>query len=225
MERWKISSWGSMARSSRCATLIFSLGLLFLSPLLQAAELSVEGTVDDTPAEIKRLAQRAAVLSDRIREMERRLSEANEKIVPAFEKESVEYRLELHNGMTSPEVPIAVSHIRISMDGQPFVYSQRALVVSQGRPLPLLLGRMKQGRYLLKIQLQGAPVENVMTEGAHAPWRTIDKLIVLDVNREAGERQFHKIQLVAHRENGGMELQWSGDGNNSGPLRSKMESR
>ncbi|MEY4065106.1 MAG: hypothetical protein RIR26_1314 [Pseudomonadota bacterium] len=225
MERWKTNSRCSLF-SVLQRLLIVSLGLLIHSPsTLFAAELSVEGSVDDTPAEIKKLAQRAAALSNRIREVERRLSEAQEKLLPPSDEDAVEYRLELHNAMSPPALPFAVSHIRVSFEGRPFVYSQRAIVLTAERPLPLFLGRLKEGKYLMKIQFQGAPLEDVRSDGSDAPWRTLDKLITLDVTRDGGLRQFHKIELVANRGSGGIELNWAGETAKTKALEPKLESR
>jgi hypothetical protein len=83
-----------------------------------ANDLVVEGSIDETPAEIKKLAGRAAALEGRIREIEQRIAESQKQLLGQLNENSVEYKLDLKLAGASDATPakenVAVSHVRSS---------------------------------------------------------------------------------------------------------------
>jgi hypothetical protein len=86
-----------------------------------------------------------------------------------------------------------VSHVRMSLNGRPFVYTQSAILVSPTNPLPLFMGKIAEGRHIVRLQFQTAPFEKNIISGSTTAWRTIDKIIQLNIDAEAGSRQNFSI--------------------------------
>ncbi|NBO37084.1 hypothetical protein EBU99_00705 [bacterium] len=163
------------------------------------ADLAIESTVDGTPSELRQLASRAAALDSRVKELEQRISEAQMNLIGDPSAETVEYRLELKpsttNNSASDKNSFAVSHVRVSLDGRPFIYTQSAVVVSEKNPLPLFLGRMREGQHLVRLQFQMSPLPAALSRVSEAPWRTVDKTLALEINAKAGRKQNHFIEI------------------------------
>ncbi|MEN9529317.1 MAG: hypothetical protein RI932_1190 [Pseudomonadota bacterium] len=178
-----------------------------------ANDLVVEGSIDETPAEIKKLAGRAAALEGRIREIEQRIAESQKQLLGQLNENSVEYKLDLKLAGASDATPakenVAVSHVRLSIDGRPFSYTQSALIVTPSSPLPLFLGRISAGKYLMRVQLQAAPIDERISNSATAAWQTLEKTLPIEVAAEAGTRQVQRVEI----ENGpdGLKLRFGKD--------------
>lgn len=165
-----------------------------------AAELSVESEVDATPSELRLLSDRAKALEAKIGELEKRIADAQKTILGSAENEVVDYRLEL-----KPQVPpagagesgksLVVSHVRMSMDGRPFVYTQSAIVVSEKFPLPLYVGKISAGSHQVRLQYQYAPVSDELLTSSNKGWRTIDQVLNLEIVAAAGRQQVQPIQI------------------------------
>ena len=163
------------------------------------SDLTVEGSFDETPVELKKLSVRAAALESRIKEVEQRLAESHQQLLGHPGQKSVEYRLEMKPTQPTAESPaknVAVSHLRMSINGRPFVYTQSAVVTNKDAPLPLFLGRLNEGSYLVKIQFQAAVMDGRILNSSIAPWQTVDKMINLQVTSEGGLRQSQVLEIV-----------------------------
>lgn len=178
-----------------------------------ANDLIVEGSIDETPAEIKKLAGRAAALEGRIREIEQRIAESQKQLLGQLNDTSVEYKLDLKlaaaSDSTPPKENVAVSHVRLSIDGRPFSYTQSALIVTPSSPLPLFLGRISAGKYLMRVQLQAAAIDERISNSSTAAWQTLEKTLPIEVVAEAGNRQVQRVEI----ENGsdGLKLRFGKD--------------
>jgi len=170
-----------------------------LSASALANDLVVEGSVDETPAEIKKLSSRAAALESRIREIEQRIAESQAQLLGKINEKSVEYKLEMKLAdaieQASATRSVAVSHVRLSIDGRPFSYTQSALIVAPKSPLPLFLGRLPEGTYLMRVQFLAAPMDERISNSATAAWQTLEKTLAIEVNAEAGARQLQRVEL------------------------------
>jgi len=177
----------------------------------QAGELSIQSDVDATPAELRSLSDRAQVLEAKIKDLERRVVATQESLMGQLSAAAVEYRLDLRplsaNKKDEGKInSLVVSRIRMSMDGRPFVYSQNALIVSGKSPLPLFLGKLSAGHHQIRLQFQVAPLVDALNSPAAAPWRTIDRVLAIEVSPEAGLQQ---TKTLAIDEN--LELRWQDD--------------
>ncbi len=165
----------------------------------RANDLVVEGSLDETPAEIKKLSTRAASLEARIREIEQRIAESQQQILGPLNTNSVEYRIEMKLAESdiadSAKRNIAVSHVRLSIDGRPFSYTQSVVIISHGSPLPLFLGRITEGNYLMRIQFQAAPVDERIANSATAAWQTVERTIPVEIVAEAGSKQVQSLGI------------------------------
>lgn len=178
---------------------LFAIIIFGLSHVTLAQELSIESGVDETPVELKKLSVRANALETRIREVEQRIADSHQKLIGLPSERSVEYRIDLKPGIIAAgqsNRSIAVSHLRTSMNGRPYVYTQSAVILGPESPLPIFLGRISEGTHLVKIQLQAAPVSSALIHSSTAPWQTLDKVFSFEVSAEAGNRQNKILEIV-----------------------------
>jgi hypothetical protein len=188
----------SKVRKSPAVKLVFSAVLLLTLRAAEAdaAELSIEGNIDGTPTELRQLYDRAALLDAKIGELERRLSESQKAVIGVAGKETVDYRLELVPSADSKEKKeMLVSHVRMSLDGRPFVYTQSAIIISAARPLPLFMGKIPEGRHQVRLQFQVAPLTQQVLSGHSSSWRTVDRVMNLDVDAGAGKQQSYAVSV------------------------------
>ena len=163
---------------------------------VKAAELSIEGSVDNTPSELRQLSEKASVLEAKIRELELRIAENQKTVLGTSGQDSIDYRLELQPQADDQQKrDIVVSHVRMSIDGRPFVYTQSAMIVSATRPLPLFMGRIPAGSHQIRLQFQAAPLTPEVFSASRAAWRTVDRVIQLELSAAAGKQQTHVIQV------------------------------
>ncbi|NBX16075.1 MAG: hypothetical protein EBR09_01785 [Proteobacteria bacterium] len=159
-------------------------------------ELSIEGSVDGTPAELRQLLERASLLDAKINELERRLAESQRAVVGSAAGQIVDYRLELKpSADDQSRREMLVSHVRMSLNGRPFVYTQSAILVSPTNPLPLFMGKIAEGRHTVRLQFQTSPFAKNIISGSTTAWRTIDKIIQLNIDADAGSQQNFSIAL------------------------------
>jgi hypothetical protein len=168
--------------------------------LAQAAELSVESEVDATPNELRQLSDRAKSLEAKIGELEKRIADAQKTILGSTENEMIDYRLELKPQIPAGSAgesakPLVVSHVRLSMDGRPFVYTQSAVVVSEKFPLPLFIGKISEGSHQIRLQYQVAPVSEGLLTSPNKGWRTVDQVLNLEIVAAAGKQQVQPLQI------------------------------
>jgi hypothetical protein len=165
-----------------------------------AAELSVESEVDATPSELRLLSDRAKSLEAKIGELEKRIADAQKTIFGSTETAVIDYRLELKPQVPSAGVgqsakPLIVSHVRLSMDGRPFVYTQSAVVVSEKFPLPLFIGKISEGPHQIRLQYQVAPFSEELMTSSQRGWRTVDQVLNLEIVAAAGKQQVQPIRI------------------------------
>ena len=166
---------------------------------VHAQDLTIEGSIDQTPEPLKKLASRAEAIENRIRELEQRISESQKKIIVTQSDKVIEYRMELANGFTQGSGrgrSLAVSHLRMSINGRPYVYTQSAVIIDSENPLPLYLGPIEAGSYLVKIQLQAAPLDSKLLNPINSPWQTIEKIIPIEIVSEGGAKQTKVLELT-----------------------------
>lgn len=178
------------------------------------SDLTVEGSIDETPVELKKLSVRAAALESRIKEVEQRLAESHQQLLGHPGKKSVEYRLEMkpaQSTATSSSKNVAISHLRMAINGRPFVYTQSAVVTSKDAPLPLFLGRLNEGIYLVKIQFQAAVIDGRILNSSIAPWQTVDKMINLEITSEGGSRQSQILEITDNSDKIGVQIRKKSD--------------
>lgn len=173
---------------------------IFNPYVLQAAELSIESNVDKTPTELRQLSVKAASLESKIRELERRIAETQNVVVGAVQSESIDFRLDLvvkdtKKSQDQISGETVVSHVRMSLNGRPFLYNQSAVVVSEQSPLPLFLGKLPAGQYQLRLQFQTAQLTRELATLSRAPWVTVDRVINIEVSAAGGRQQFHTIPI------------------------------
>ncbi|NBW80690.1 hypothetical protein EBR21_02955 [bacterium] len=166
-----------------------------------AAELSVEADVDTTPSEIRELLTRANALDAKIRELEKRIDTTQRSVLGTDSKAFVDYRLELKpSGQTTssknPTEKMLVSHIRMALDGRPFVYSQSAMIVSDSNPVPLFVGRISEGTHQVRLQFQSAPLNRAPTANGNLAWKSVDKIFNIEISAQGGAFQKQTITIV-----------------------------
>ncbi|MFZ9520445.1 MAG: hypothetical protein ACO3A4_08205 [Silvanigrellaceae bacterium] len=166
-----------------------------------AAELSVESTVDSTPTEIRQLVERSNTLEAKIRELEKRIDTTQRSVLGVEDKSTVDYRLELKPfSATSPDEnktdKLVVSHIRMAMDGRPFVYTQSALIVSENNPLPLFVGRIPEGKHQVRLQFQVSPYGGRFFAGSKAAWKAIDRIFEINIQASGGNSQVQTVTIM-----------------------------
>jgi len=173
-----------------------SMALLIGFGAVEAAELSIEGSIDNTPTELRKLSEKASVLEAKIRELELRIAENQKTVVGVPQQDTIDYRLELQpKANNQQKSDIVLSHVRMSIDGRPFVYTQSAMIVSATRPLPLFVGRMPVGSHQIRLQFQAAPLTPEVFSASRAAWRTVDRVIQLELSASGGKQQTHVIQV------------------------------
>lgn len=187
------------ARFSSSHALIL-IGTLICSSNIFAAELSVEGEIDSTPSELRQLSVRATALEAKIRELEQRIRDTQRIALGPVNEELIDYRLELkpekaNSAPTPNKGAVVVSHVRMSMDGRPFIYTQSAIVVSESMPLPLFMGKIPEGNHQIRLQFQTAPLAVETFSAKAAPWRTVDQVINLQLSAAGGKQQTQTIAI------------------------------
>jgi len=199
--RSHFSSWWTV-----CAFLLVITGI---SLPAFSSDLTVEGSIDETPIELKKLAVRAAALESRIKEVEQRLAESHQQLLGHPGQKTVEYRLEMKPAKSTTDASaknVAISHLRIAINGRPFVYTQSAFVVANDAPIPLFLGRLNEGNYLVKVQFQAAVIDSRILNSSIAPWQTVDKIINLEVTAEGGLRQSQILEITENSDKLGLQI-------------------
>jgi hypothetical protein len=181
-----------------CFACVFSLPA---GDAARAAELAVEGEVDSTPTEIRQLVERSNILDAKIRELEKRIDTTQRTVLGAENKPLVDYRLELKPSNHSPDGAknfdkMLVSHIRMAMDGRPFVYSQSAMIVSESNPLPLFLGKISEGTHQVRLQFQAAQLERGLVSSGNVAWMAVDKIFNIEISAKGGTFQKQTITIV-----------------------------
>lgn len=174
-----------------------------------SSDLTVEGSIDETPIELKKLAARAAALESRIKEVEQRLAESHQQLLGHPGQKTVEYRLEMKPAQPTTGTSVknvAISHLRLAINGRPFVYTQSAVVIANHAPIPLFLGRLNEGNYLVKIQFQAAVIDSRILNSSIAPWQTVDKTINLEVTAEGGLRQSQILEITENSDKLGIQI-------------------
>jgi hypothetical protein len=157
-------------------------------------ELSIESSIDGTPSELRQLYNRSALLDAKINELERRLAESQKAVIGSAGKEVVDYRLELTPSADEQDKKeMLVSHVRMALNGRPFVYTQSAILVSAENPLPLFMGMITEGQHTVRLQFQMAPFSKDVLSGSKTSWRTVDKVVQLNVDSAAGKKQSFAI--------------------------------
>ncbi|MEN9825867.1 MAG: hypothetical protein RI953_1612 [Pseudomonadota bacterium] len=167
----------------------------------RAAELAVEGDVDSTPAEIRQLVERSNILDSKIRELEKRIDTTQRSVLGSENRALVDYRLELKPSNPSPDGgrnfdKMLVSHIRMAMDGRPFVYSQSAIIVSESNPLPLFLGKISEGIHQVRLQFQAAQLDRGLVSSGNMAWMAVDKIFNIEISAKGGTFQKQTITIV-----------------------------
>lgn len=179
---------------------LFLMGSLLGSFTVFAAELAVEGEIDSTPSELRQLSVRANALEAKIRELEQRIRDTQRSALGPVNEELIDYRLELkpdkvNSASSSSDGAVVVSHVRMSMDGRPFIYAQSAIVVSDSMPLPLFMGKIPEGNHQIRLQFQTAPLAADTFSAKAAPWRTVDQVINLELTAAGGKQQTQTIAI------------------------------
>lgn len=164
--------------------LIAALGLLSQLPC-HASELSIESRVDQSPTELKKLNDQALVLEKRIKELEQRISVEQAKVLAPEKKDHIELDLSLSPDRTVDEDKrpqrYLISHLRMSLNGRPFVFNQSALLATSEVPLPLYLGLIRPGKHLVRIQFQAALYDDLLVNHTALPWQKVDNTLTLEV--------------------------------------------
>lgn len=180
--------------------LLTAIALVFSHPCL-AAELNVESQVDQSPIELKNLNDQANVLEKRIKELEQRISTEQTKILEPETNNYVELKLSLSPDMIENDGKKAqnylISHLRMSLNGRPYIFNQNAVLTTQEFPLPLYLGLIRPGKHLIRIQFQGALHGDLLVNQSALPWQKVDETLTLDVGAEKTPIMERKIVILS----------------------------
>ena len=170
------------------------------SSVAWGAELSVESTLDQSPAELKNLNERATLLEKRFGELEQRLMSEQSKIAGNSDSNLVELSLFL-SPQLEPESSlnndrILVSHLRMSLNGRPHIYNQDALFISPDFPIPLYLGLIHTGKHLVRIQFQASNYKGHDEAATRRSWLKMDETFTIDVD-DQGTGKFVRNFVIA----------------------------
>ena len=101
--------------------------------------------------------------------------------------------------------------INLNIDHAINLKCEYSVVVSKDAPLPLFLGRLNEGIYLVKIQFQAAVIDGRILNSSIAPWQTVDKMINLEITAEGGSRQSQILEITDNSDKIGVQIRKKSD--------------
>ncbi|MEY2988670.1 MAG: hypothetical protein RJB13_2191 [Pseudomonadota bacterium] len=180
--------------------LVLSQNLSIVQSTALATELNVESSLDQSPAELKKLNESAKLLEKRFAELEQRLLAEQSKIAKNSTAELVELSLSLAPQFESESKKqndsILVSHLRMSLNGRPHIFNQDALLVSSEFPIPLYLGLIKTGKHLVKIQFQASHYQGPDESAMQRSWIKVDETFTLNLDSSESRKLVRNVFIT-----------------------------